>query len=648
MKIMDTNFLYNNELLKAIDNLPVKEQIVRISLLDWNENIIQEIQGKAIGGSLTIDGSAAMRRTCSITLVPDSSDLEDMTNISSILQIGKKIKLYIGIKNDLKNEFPEYLEEYFWFLQGIFIIDSFSLNQSVSDITIDLSLKDKMCLLNGECGGILPAAVDFDTREYLDTEKTNEVIVEKVPLIDIIQELVNHWGNEPLENIIINDIDLKVKYVVKWYGDSILYLCDEVLTTIPNEEEVKSIFNPGQDVGYWYKNFIYDKELSANAGDSIYSVLEKICNNLGNFEFFYNINGKFIFQEKKNYLNNTFIPNSEKNTMNNIEYCSGNLSQEKEIYNFEDLFLINSFSVTPQLENIKNDFIIWGERKSDSISIPIRYHLAIDQKPTIFTQFDVIFYDKYDPISQTTIQIPAAVTIENGSRYYMRDGVKTKVSTEEFCSITPTDWRTQLFLEGSVSEVLGIDSGYYYTELKNEWSKIYDIKQGTFKVDPTSMDYFLDFIDNPKLLKTIGVSAIGRRTFVQNDNTINCMFESEIPNLVIIQKSMEETEKEREELIQKGYQITQVNSDVFYGLALGGNLNSAYVALQDYLAQYTNLNESINLTCIPIYYLEPNRIIKIKNNLLGINGEYFINSISIPLKIEENMTISATKIMQKI
>jgi hypothetical protein len=35
-------------------------------------------------------------------------------------------------------------------------------------------------------------------------------------------------------------------------------------------------------------------------------------------------------------------------------------------------------------------------------------------------------------------------------------------------------------MAGVISEPFGLDSNYYYTELKNEWPKIYDIKNGKF------------------------------------------------------------------------------------------------------------------------------------------------------------------------
>ena len=41
----------------------------------------------------------------------------------------------------------------------------------------------------------------------------------------------------------------------------------------------------------------YNGELIAKAGETITSVLDKIKNMLGNFEYFYDVDGRFIFQE---------------------------------------------------------------------------------------------------------------------------------------------------------------------------------------------------------------------------------------------------------------------------------------------------------------------------------------------------------------
>ena len=41
-------YLNDSDFLQEIDELPIKEQFVKITILDWNENPIQDIQGKVI------------------------------------------------------------------------------------------------------------------------------------------------------------------------------------------------------------------------------------------------------------------------------------------------------------------------------------------------------------------------------------------------------------------------------------------------------------------------------------------------------------------------------------------------------------------------------------------------------------------------
>jgi len=53
---------------------------------------------------------------------------------------------------------------------GIYVIAGASCTRGINNITINLQLKDKMCLLNGECGGVIPAAVTFSSVETIDKD----------------------------------------------------------------------------------------------------------------------------------------------------------------------------------------------------------------------------------------------------------------------------------------------------------------------------------------------------------------------------------------------------------------------------------------------------------------------------------------------
>jgi hypothetical protein len=55
-----------------------------------------------------------------------------------------------------------------WFPLGVYVIAGNSISYSDSGLVASLQLKDKMCLLNGECGGTLPASVVFDNFLTID------------------------------------------------------------------------------------------------------------------------------------------------------------------------------------------------------------------------------------------------------------------------------------------------------------------------------------------------------------------------------------------------------------------------------------------------------------------------------------------------
>jgi hypothetical protein len=65
---MTYDFLKDQYFLKQLDELRLKEQFVRLTVLSWTEEAVSEIQGKAISGSLTLDGTSSVRRTASFTM----------------------------------------------------------------------------------------------------------------------------------------------------------------------------------------------------------------------------------------------------------------------------------------------------------------------------------------------------------------------------------------------------------------------------------------------------------------------------------------------------------------------------------------------------------------------------------------------------
>ena len=673
------NFPYLKDInfLKDFDKIKLKEQFVKIIVLNFDETPITEIEGKVISGNLSLNGSSAMRRTGNITLVADEYE-NNLMDTRNLLSINKKIQILIGFINttDVYKDFP-----IIWFPQGTFVIMNPNISHNNNGITISLTLHDKMALLNGECGGTLPASIIFHQVE--DIDENGQIAVKNPTIYQIIQELVNHFGGEQLGKIIISDIDNKIKKVMKWTGSTPLYLYQITVngqtqnhfTTRYGEftnDKLTATFTYGDDVGYILTDFIYPGELISNAGDTIVTILDQIKNTLGNYEYFYDIEGNFRFQEIKNYLNTSY--STFKINEINMDNYLVDFSSGKSVYTFTDSEIITSFSNSPQYQQIKNDFVVWGKRQTaDKKEVPIRYHLAIDKKPQIGNKYKVFFFvDPDDGI--TKAKKPVEFANRNSfpkkgevGNYYLaadtsyiykwvpdsniQDYERTPYTIE---TVTTTDYRTELYMAGVASQPFGLDSNYYYTELKNQWPKLYN-SRGTNPNfyeqvinQPSDIDFFLDIIDTTSSLAEFSVNNIGRRTIVLVDDKINCIFEPNNPDLVIISTNALDINEITEQCHLRQQEYVQVKPQIYSLLLDGGALRSAYEEIKKELYQYTNYNEQISLTTLPIYYLEPNVRITIRDIQSGIYGDYMITSISLPFDVNGTMSLSCTKAVERI
>jgi hypothetical protein len=392
------------DFLSKLDDYVNQKQYIRITLLSWSELPIKEIQGELSSGSITKDGSSSIRRTCNLAATVDAGSY-DVEDLNLDFSINKKVFVEIGVENrtDKYKKYP-----IFWFPQGVFYISSASITSSTSSVVnISLSLKDKMCGLNGITGGTFPIATIIDEAE---TQSASGAYTStKVNIYSIIQELVNHFGNEELDNIIIEDVPQRIKRVVKWNGDTPLYLSPvnndgdityNISTASDYQDYISDSTKPavlkysyGDEIGYVWEDFVYTKELTANAGESVTSVLDKLVSYLGNYEYFFDEYGIFHFREKKNYLNTT-LGSIALTDMSENDYLV-DTTVGKSTYSFSDNCNIASMTQNPQYENIKNDFVVTGTGTSASTNATysVIYHLAIDKKPiNLNTYYGLLIY----------------------------------------------------------------------------------------------------------------------------------------------------------------------------------------------------------------------------------------------------------------
>lgn len=375
-------YLTDSKFLSMLDEMRIKKHYAKITVLSFvDEKPLREIQGIATAGSVTVNGQAALRRTISLT-VSGIENENDINNIENIISINKKVKIEVG----LENPFEDYKNygDIIWFPLGTYVINQATTSTTASSANISISGKDKMCMLDGTCGGTLPSAVTFHETQYEDDN--GDIFIEQVPIFTIIKECVTHFGKEPEQNVIINDVDMTAKLSTKYVGQNPIWFSKDYKSFVisenaPEDENfLQHKFIYGQDVGYQETDFTYPGELVFSAGDTVTSVLDKIIESLGNYEYFYDLDGHFIFQQKKNYLNYYYTPITQIND----NYYIKAFSDSKYYYTFIDAKDALSYYNSPKYENIKNDFIIWGDKtNANGVTKTIQYHLAIDEKPQI-------------------------------------------------------------------------------------------------------------------------------------------------------------------------------------------------------------------------------------------------------------------------
>jgi hypothetical protein len=708
-------YLNDREFLKRFDNETHKIQYTRIEVLDFHtEDIIVSIEGKSTGGSVNLSGTSNMRRAGSCSLLVDPEGIKmpgysgeyqqyyNITEVQNLISMNKKIRIETGFDNSLSTLGYYQDDDIIWFPLGIFVITNASVSKNNSGINISLTLNDKCALLNGDMGGTIPAGTIFSETELYDSIAAGARKVEKILLKDIIKSIVVEFGGERPENIIIANIPDTIVKVVKWRGKTKLYFYKDggfkhFSTTLYDDEEYKTanydVFVTGQDVGYMNEPFVYPGTLECNAGEAVSAVLDKIKNALGNFEWFYDINGRFIFQKIRNNINENTATNFLD--MRESDYLTY-YNQTGSTYTFDNTNLITSISNNPQYKNIKNDFVVWGTKKTTSgAEKPIRYHLAFDSKPPVdinkkrlalvYKDYKGLWQPKFLKDDELVINHPEGSALDRTKIYlytYTSEQeikiwesgknafVTHKEPDYEICYLSTSDWRTELYYRGLEADNKSFNKNYYSAELNAEWPKIKNIKATTsttgtwngvdLKVyqdgyhagkDKSNYDYWLDLLEGSEggseSISQFSVKNIGRRTKIVSENSVNSIFPlDDYPNIVIVNADGDNL-NDIELAEEKGQEVIQVSPDMFKEFSIGGGGTSAYEKIKDLIFTHTQYNESITLSVIPIYYLEPNRLISVFDRETGVYGEYLIKSISLPLTPNGTSNISATKALSK-
>lgn len=635
-------FEYMNDMdfLTALDKLRIKSHYAKIVLLSFDEKPIREIQGNITSGNLSVNGSSSVHRTINLTMLADETN-SDLENIDNEISINKKVRVYVGYKNPLKS-YAQY-GDIVWFKCGMYVLSSASISRSTSGWTISISGKDKMCLLDGTVGGTFPASVTFH-ESYIYDNEGNLTIVNPT-IFQIIYEAVNHWGGEAIENIIISDLEETVRLLVKYIGGKPIYFNNDYTSfdfTPSKDFPEANMISYGEDAGYRLVDFTYPGELILDAGDTVTDLLDKIIAVLGNYEYFYDLDGRFVFQEIKNYLN-TGSPLDE---LSEEDYTKS-YNNAKFMYSLTDLDTTTAITRNPNFDNIKNDFYVWGKRTtSNDVEVDIRYHLAIDTKPDIEMAGQYMWAVKD---SETGLLI--RYDFNQISKDYEVAGYEV-----ELVGIPCTEWREELYRRAMNAQVTNsVYDNYYDSELIAEWRKLYDQMNENWNSydhwnpdvfnNPENINYWLDFIDTGSAMGRYSIGEIGRRTIVESNDSYTSIYNKEAPDIIFIDGYDPDLIEHYVNMGQRFFILTDEYQDLFVASSTG---TSCFDKIREMLYQNLNYNTTMSITCLPKYYMEPNNIIHIEDKKSNINGNYQITQFTLPLTYNGTMSITATQVLTRI
>ena len=634
----------DNILLEKLVNEKIQTTYAKIITYSFDEKPLSSIEGRVSGGSIQANGASAVRRTLSLSMVA-KPEIANIENLDNEIAINKKVKVYIGrlVENEIM-----------WFNCGFYVISSASVNQSTSGWTISISGKDKMALLDGTAGGTLPTAVTF--HEIFEDLGDGNYKIDYPTIYQIIQEAVNHYGEIPLHDIIINDLEQVAKVLIKYIGGKPIYFAENYASFAYAEDAVHTQkYTYGQDVGYEFTAFTYPGELVFAAGATVVNLLEKICQILGNYEYFFDLDGRFIFQEKKNYLN-TVSPIVYLVPQDYIQSYS-----TEAAYEIKDSDTLVSLTRSPRYEDIKNDFVVWGKNAS---GVDIHYRLVIDEKPVL---------NKCKKYMWSVVNDMGDVI-----NYLYTDTNTKPAEAKELVASPCEEWREEIYRNALERQAQVQSTEPYDAEMLAFWRLLYDPDNKDWvyadypeynywnpsvREDPASLVFWIDFIDTTSEVGKYAVSQIGRRMKVVNNDDIKILFTKQIPPIVFIPDYQEVADlleieyTNAEDAAEKVREYCAAN-ETNYFFQLSPQVESSFVhsstgpsafdEIRNLLYQYLVYNTTISISCLPRYWYEPNNMIYLENRENGIQGNYVITQYSLPLTYNGTMSITMTQALTRV
>lgn len=172
----------------------VQNRYVRLELLNYQYQTVDNLEGIATSGSITIDANSDIRRTASIVFVVTDGSFDVQSG--GKIWLDKYIRLWVGVQSFGSGDIE-------WTNCGMYIIDAPNYQYDIETNTLSLSLLDLMAKLTGVRNGFLKGV----TTVFKAGENIRQAIIDTLALAGFTKYVVEE---APSPGTIPNDLEFNI------------------------------------------------------------------------------------------------------------------------------------------------------------------------------------------------------------------------------------------------------------------------------------------------------------------------------------------------------------------------------------------------------------------------------------------------------
>lgn len=287
---------------------------------------------------------------------------------------------------------------------------------------------------------------------------------------------------------------------------------------------------------------------------------------------------------------------------------------------------INYYSYTDTADNKK------GQLQQDWAEM-----VGSQQIPGKEDKIDILDFTKYKKFALNATVNKLA---EIDSTVYLQDDilcVESKVQSDQIESLKQWD--------EIVDFSFFSDDYEYYPD--SHWAYIVDEA-------PYNLLFWLEFLDTDGELSKYSIPQIGPRQVAKNDSMVRTITYESVPNVLFIYNTNSKNLQEKIDRLNAyngpstGYTYIYLPDRYKALFSISAQGKTAKDAIDELLYNNTHVMEQMNITTLPIYYLEPNKRIYICDDILGLDDDYILNKISIPLTYNGTMSLQVSKAVNRL